>query len=83
MPETWPILTLCDCSRVMGKPEVIGSSVGLVPRNARSLSGLPRRDERGVCPWAALVAWTNIWPEHRIVNQRADTPSGGKLLLST
>ena len=34
-------------------------------------------------PWAALVAWTNIWPGHRIVNQRADTPSGGKLLLST
>ena len=34
-------------------------------------------------PWAALVAWTNICPAHRIANQRADTPSGGKLLLST
>jgi hypothetical protein len=33
-------------------------------------------------PLAALEAWINIWPGHRIVNQRADTPSGGKLLLS-
>src|SRR5260370_23513716 len=48
-------------------------------------TSLPVQSEPRVTlsPWAALVAWTNIWPGHRIVNQTADTPSGGNLLLST
>src|SRR5260370_1811460 len=43
---------------------------------------LSQSEPRGtLSPWAALVAWTNIWPGLRIVNQRAHTPGGGKLLL--
>jgi hypothetical protein len=37
-----------DHSWITGTPEVIGSSVGLVPRNDRSLSGLPRSRNAGM-----------------------------------